>query len=101
VDLGNAMAVNNLGAMYVDGYGVEQDYAKAMDYYQQAVDLGEEFAYAGIGELYRCGKGVEQDLIKAAECYKKVLESWADDPEIRQDCLAYNGFTENRKQNSR
>lgn len=39
-DLGDAPAMNEIGYMYDWGYGVEQDYAMAMEWYGKAADLG-------------------------------------------------------------
>ena len=53
---------------------MEQDYAKAMEYYQMAADKGIAIAYIGLGDLYRGGKGVEQDYAKAVEYYTLAAE---------------------------
>jgi hypothetical protein len=58
---------------------VEQDYAKAMECYQQSADMDNAYAYTGIGDLYRYGKGVEQDYAKAAEYYTLAAEQGVPD----------------------
>lgn len=60
--------------MYENGNAVEQDYAKAMEYYQREADLGEPYGYCSIGSLYAKGLGVAQDYEKAAEYYRKSSE---------------------------
>ena len=40
-DAGNARGINNLGWLYQNGLGVEQDYEKAADWFHKAVELGE------------------------------------------------------------
>ncbi len=37
---GNSSAINNLGVCYENGWGVEPDPLKALDYYQEALDKG-------------------------------------------------------------
>ncbi len=39
-DAGIAMAMNNLGWLYHNGWGVAQDYGKARERYQKAADAG-------------------------------------------------------------
>ena len=40
-DLGNARGLNDLGWLYQKGFGVEQDYEKAADWFHKAVEMGE------------------------------------------------------------
>ena len=58
---------------YGDG-GVEQDYTKALEWYEKAAEQGNYGAMAQIGVLYANGNGVEQDYAKALEWYKKAAE---------------------------
>lgn len=60
------------GYMYRDGTGVEQDYAKAMEWYEKAADLGSTIAMNNIGQMYEYGLGVKQDSDKAQEWYDKA-----------------------------
>ena len=48
---GNADALNNLGVLYHNGYGVERDYNKALEYYQKAVDAGSQKAVENLANL--------------------------------------------------
>ena len=58
---------------YGDG-GVEQDYTKALEWYEKAAEQGNYGAMAQIGVLYANGNGVEQDYVKAAEWCEKAAE---------------------------
>ena len=69
---GNANAQNNIGYMYLHGFGVKQDYAQAMEWYQKAAAQGLDSAQTNIGYMYRHGLGVKQDYAKAKEWYEKA-----------------------------
>lgn len=62
----------NLGTMYAYGVGVEQDYAKAAEWFKKAAEQGNAGAQFNLGRMYEVGDGVEQDSVKAADCYKKA-----------------------------
>ncbi len=70
-----AGAMYGLGHMYRNGEGVEQDYAKAIEWYTKAADLGQTTAMNNLGHLYLDGKGVEKDGTKAVEWYTKAADS--------------------------
>ncbi|MCC8180963.1 MAG: sel1 repeat family protein [Planctomycetes bacterium] len=67
---GDPDACYYLGVLHANGVGVEQDYAEAANWYQEAVDLGHPRAHRNLGSLYESGEGVEQDFAKAVELYK-------------------------------
>jgi len=71
-DLGEAYSMSNLGWMYSHGYGVDQDYAKAREWYEKAAALGYEGAMSNLGSLYDDGFGVPQDYVKAREWHEKA-----------------------------
>ena len=47
-----AGAMNTIGWLYRNGYGVEQDYGKALEWYEKAAELGHFGAMNNIGVLY-------------------------------------------------
>ena len=69
-----AMAMNQIGYLYECGFGVEQDYAAAMEWYEKSADLGNSTAIYNIGYLYYYGFGVEQDYAVAMEWFKKSAD---------------------------
>lgn len=70
---GNAGAQVTLGYYYKAGLGgVEQDYTKALKYYELAASRGWADAMSNAGMLYRDGKGVEQDYAKALEYFEQA-----------------------------
>lgn len=71
VENGGAIYQNNLGDVYYFGNGVERDYNKAFDIYEQAAMQGDMDAQYRLGDMYFNGEGVEQNYEKAFEWYKK------------------------------
>lgn len=69
---------------YFYGKGVEQDYAKAVEYYTLAAEQGEPAGLFGLGECYYLGQGLEKDLDKATEWYRKALEAGFEPDETDQ-----------------
>jgi uncharacterized protein len=49
---GSAEAMNNLGMLYLNGWGVGLDYAKAFEGFLRAANLGDSHAMMEVGRLY-------------------------------------------------
>jgi hypothetical protein len=73
-DQGNAHAQDNIGASYINGWGVAQDYAEAMRWNRKAADQGNDDAQYGIGWLFELGWGVAQDYAEAMRWYRKAAD---------------------------
>ena len=58
--------------MYHEGYGVRQDYDKAVELYRKAAEQGHEAGQLALGFMYHKGYGVRQDYDKAVEWYRKA-----------------------------
>lgn len=71
--LGQAM--NMIGYYYMQGFGVEQDYAKAKEWFEKAALAGDSICSVIIENMYYYGRGVEQNAEKAAEWYAKAEEA--------------------------
>ena len=71
---GNAVAQNNLGLMYHNGWGVPQDYKEAVNWYRLAVEQGYAIAQYNLGLIYEKGKGVPQDDKEAVRLYRLAAE---------------------------
>ncbi|MCH5340321.1 MAG: tetratricopeptide/SEL1-like repeat protein [Acetatifactor sp.] len=67
-----ACALSNIASMYRNGEGVEQDSAKAIEWYEKAADLGYTSAMSNIGYMYYRGEGVDQNYAQAMEWYGKA-----------------------------
>jgi uncharacterized protein len=69
---GDAVAQNNLGALYDSGLGVAQDYAEAAKWFRKAADQGSAVAQNNLAILFDDGKGVAQDHAVAVSWYRKA-----------------------------
>ena len=52
IELGNSIAMNNLGNIYKSGTLVKQDYEKAIELYEKAIELGDNDAIYNLGIIY-------------------------------------------------
>ena len=75
VGIGYAPAMNNLGVLYQNGWGVAKDYVKAREWYQKAADAGSNLAMNNLGWLSQNGWGSAQDYVKAREWYQKAADA--------------------------
>ena len=69
---GDAEANFALGGVYYFGLGVQQDYAKAIEWYKKAAAQDHAGAQFALGGVYNFGLGVRQDYAKAIEWYEKA-----------------------------
>ncbi|OGW23487.1 MAG: hypothetical protein A3K09_05680 [Nitrospinae bacterium RIFCSPLOWO2_12_FULL_47_7] len=61
---GNAAAQFNLGVMYTNGQGVQQDHAEAVRWFLMAAMQGYVNAQRNLGAMYTMGRGVRQDYVQ-------------------------------------
>ena len=71
--------MNNLGALYENGEGVEKDYDKAFEWYATAAEMGNADAMYSLGHMYEQGLGTKQDAVSAADWYRKAREAGYSD----------------------
>ena len=69
---GNAKSCHNLGLMYANGQGVNQDHLKANEFLTKACDNGMTESCYNLAISYANGLGVKRDYFKANELYKKL-----------------------------
>jgi hypothetical protein len=62
---GNADAQNNLGAMYLYGVSVPQDYETAVKWLKRAAQQGNNGAQNNLGAMYGKGLGVKKNYVCA------------------------------------
>lgn len=72
---GIAEAQARLGAMYFEGKGVRQDYAKAAVWHEKAANQGNVDAQFIIGGMYYEGKGVSKNVAIAKEWFGKSCDN--------------------------
>ena len=72
---GFALAENIVGFCFDKGTGVEQNLAKAVEWYTKAAEKGHSAAMKFLGYCSEKGRGVEQNLAKALEWYTKAQDA--------------------------
>jgi len=71
-DLGNALALNNLGDMYLKAYFVKKDYYKAVRLFREAADKGSALAQSNLGFMYLKGYGIDQNYNEAVRLFRQA-----------------------------
>jgi TPR repeat protein len=71
-ELGDAEAQYNLGVMFDEGAGMEQDLAAAAKWYRKAAEQGFVDAQTNLGIMYYHGQGVSRDLAEAARWFRQA-----------------------------
>lgn len=75
--LGNhPMAMNTLGLLYEQGWGVKASQALALQWYGKAARAGSAMALANLGKIHARGNGVLQDYRLAVVELKKAAGDW-------------------------
>jgi len=74
---GHARAQFVLGNMYVEGKGVQQDYAEAKRWFHRAAEQGYTQAQNYLGCMYDEGSGVPQDDAEAVRWFRQAAEQGA------------------------
>jgi TPR repeat protein len=73
-ELGDAEAQFNLGVLYDEGAGVEQNLATAAEWYRKAAEQGFIDAQTNLGILYYHGLGVDRDHEAAAHWFRLAAD---------------------------
>ena len=84
---GDPVAQYNLGVMYAQGEGLEQDYTEAVKWYRKAADQGRAEAQYNLGVMYDNGEGVEQDYVQALKWYNLSAASGDENAKTNRDAL--------------
>ncbi len=73
---GNAYWQAELGVLYLEGKGVEQNYELAENCFRKAASSpdGDALAEYQLGKMHSEGLGIPKDLAKAASWYKKAAD---------------------------
>jgi TPR repeat protein len=87
---GNVYAGCNLGMMYDNGYGVEQDNEKARKYYILSVEKGYAGAQHDLGILYKLGNGIEQDCSMARHFFTLAVEQGDTGAQVELESFEFN-----------
>jgi len=69
---GHGKACFNVGLSYNNGLGVQQNYAKAINYYHLSIRQADySKAFTSLGLMYEKGQGVKKNISKALDFYSK------------------------------
>ncbi|MGC2467411.1 MAG: PDZ domain-containing protein [Candidatus Acidiferrum sp.] len=71
-ELGDASAENTIGGIYLNGLGVQKDYAEALKWYRESAAKQFPAAEIRLGELYENGLGVSKDMEAALDWYRQA-----------------------------
>jgi TPR repeat protein len=71
---GNAVAQYILGAMYVNGLGVPEDFKEAAKWFRLAAEKGDTDAQYSLGWMYANGEGVPRDHREAVKWFRLAAE---------------------------
>ena len=80
---GDAAAQYNLGLMYDQGEGVQQDYDSARAWFEKAAEQGLAAAQYNLGVMYLQGEGVQQDYDSARAWFEKAAEQGLADAQYQ------------------
>jgi len=80
-EIGNALAMHDLGRMHMDGLGVEMDTDVAQEWYTKALNAFIEaessknspYLQYRIGKMYAAGLGTPQDYLEAADWFHMAV----------------------------
>lgn len=68
---GNEYAQYFLGKIYMNGEDIDQDFEKAVHWFNKSAEKGNQYAQYRLGIIHLNGLGVKQDTVKAIEELKK------------------------------
>jgi len=67
--------------MYEHGFGVPQDYGRALTYYRMAADQGYALAQYNLAVLFENGRSVGRDYRQAFDWFRKAADQNVPDAE--------------------
>jgi TPR repeat protein len=78
-ELGDAEAQYNIGVLFDEGAGVDQDLVAAADWYRRAGEQGFMDAQTNLGIMYYHGQGVDRNHQEASKWFRMAADQ--GDPE--------------------
>lgn len=85
---GNAFAQMKLGIMYRMGYGVPQDFQKAVKWWRAAAEGGNANAQCNLGFMYLYGVALEMDPVRAYAWFSIAAGQGHLDARAKRDIVA-------------
>lgn len=89
---GYAKAQNAIGVCYLKGYGVEQNKAEAINWFELAASHDCVSSIFNLGTCYRSGYGVEKDEHKAFQLYKHASKLKSEEAYYQMSLCYLKGF---------
>jgi TPR repeat protein len=89
---GDAQAQFYLGVMYLNGQGVSQNDAKAVEWWQKATDQGNAYSQNNLGAMYSRGRGVPQNYANAVVWYQKAADQGVIEAQNNLAKMYFNGL---------
>lgn len=71
---GHPVAQNGLGVLYLNGWGVKQDFQGALQWFRKAAEQEEPRAQFNLGRMYDQGRGLSKDYEEAVKWYRKSAD---------------------------
>ncbi|HEV2333767.1 MAG TPA: tetratricopeptide repeat protein [Gammaproteobacteria bacterium] len=71
-EAGLSAAAYNLGTLYYNGQGFQQDYTKALYWFRQAASRNDPYAQFQLGMMYDLGRGVDANTEQEMYWYEKA-----------------------------
>lgn len=88
---GDAAAERQIGFLYYNGLGVEQDVAAAVSWFQRAATHGDLESQVNLGQMYENGLSAPQDDEKSAHYIRLAAEQGHRPSQLRYGQLCYLG----------
>ena len=88
---GDTTAQNNIGVMYANGIGVDQDHEEAINWFRQAGQQGDTTAQNSIGVMYANGIGVDKDYRQAFHWFNQAAEQGYAEAQYNLGVMYANG----------
>ena len=88
---GDRWAQNELGFWYVNGYGVQQDFEKAVKWFEKAADNDLAVGQFNLALCYIKGEGTAKDMGKAISYLQKSANQNCSKAELDLGCLLIEG----------
>ena len=88
---GDTTAQNNIGVMYANGIGVDQDHEEAINWFRQAARQGDTTAQNSIGVMYANGIGVDRDYRQAFHWFNQAAEQGHAEAQYNLGVMYANG----------
>lgn len=89
---GNPDAQYNVGALYANGLGVDQNHGVALKWFSASANQGNPQAMLSLGMLYADGSGTQQNLGAAYVWFRLALKYGANNPSFQGQISAAQNY---------